>query len=110
MDACSQKNTQWFSGLDDEDRQFLKRFVLASGSLKEVARQYGISYPTVRLRLDRIIAKIEILESHQSESDFHRLVRTRVVDGRIEMQCAKELLAAFETEVERRAGDDRSMV
>ncbi|MFR7651786.1 MAG: DUF2089 family protein, partial [Eggerthella lenta] len=31
--------------LDDEDVAFVKRFLLASGSLKEVARQYGVTYP-----------------------------------------------------------------
>ena len=40
----------WMSNLDDEDMTFIKRFLLASGSMKEVAAQYGVSYPTVRLR------------------------------------------------------------
>ena len=32
----------WMGGLEDEDLAFIRRFVLASGSLKEVARQlYG---------------------------------------------------------------------
>ena len=49
----------WMSNLDDEDMTFIKRFLLASGSMKEVAAQYGVSYPTVRLRLDRLIQKIQ---------------------------------------------------
>ena len=49
---------EWMVDLDDEDVAFVKRFLLASGSLKEVARQYGVTYPTVRLRLDRLIQKI----------------------------------------------------
>lgn len=48
------------SNLDDEDMTFIKRFLLASGSMKEVAAQYGVSYPTVRLRLDRLIQKIQL--------------------------------------------------
>ena len=35
----------WMSNLDDEDMTFIKRFLLASGSMKEVAAQYGVSYP-----------------------------------------------------------------
>ena len=35
----------WLDLLEDEDLAFLKRFVLASGSLKELAEAYGISYP-----------------------------------------------------------------
>ena len=50
----------WMSNLDDEDMTFIKRFLLASGSMKEVAAQYGVSYPTVRLRLDRLIQKIQL--------------------------------------------------
>ena len=52
----------WMSNLDDEDMTFIKRFLLASGSMKEVAAQYGVSYPTVRLRLDRLIQKIQLGE------------------------------------------------
>ena len=44
----------WMEALEDEDVAFIRRFVLASGSLKEMAAQYGVSYPTVRLRLDRL--------------------------------------------------------
>lgn len=43
----------WMAALEDEDGTFIKKFILASGSLKEMAAQYGVSYPTVRLRLDR---------------------------------------------------------
>ena len=47
----------WMAELEDEDLAFIKKFLLASGSLKEVASLYGVSYPTVRLRLDRLIQK-----------------------------------------------------
>ena len=66
---------EWIHLLDDEDRAFLKRFVLASGSLKDLAAAYSISYPTVRLRLDRLIAKIEIFDSQRPMDDFERTVR-----------------------------------
>ena len=53
---------EWMAGLEEEDVAFIKKFVLASGSLKEVAGQYGVTYPTVRLRLDRLIQKIRLTE------------------------------------------------
>jgi len=53
---------EWMANLDDEDVSFIKKFILASGSLKEVAKQYGVTYPTVRLRLDKLIQKIQISE------------------------------------------------
>ena len=43
----------WLSDLNTEDIHFVKKFMLASGSLKEVAEAYRVSYPTVRLRLAR---------------------------------------------------------
>jgi hypothetical protein len=44
--------------LSTEHQRFIELFVLASGSLKEIASQTGVSYPTVRARLDRIIEEL----------------------------------------------------
>ena len=88
----------WVEGLSDEDLAFVKRLVLGSGSLKEVARSYGISYPTVRLRLDRLIEKIKILVSQEPMSAFERLVRVLYAEGRIDMETVNRLLAAHRTE------------
>jgi len=44
--------------LTEEEQQFMLDFFLCSGSLKELAVKMGNSYPTVRNRLDDIIAKI----------------------------------------------------
>ena len=49
--------------LPGEDQAFIVEFVKASGSLKEMARQLGISYPTLRNRLDELIAKMEQTEN-----------------------------------------------
>ena len=45
----------WMEELEDEDVAFIRRFVLVSGSIKQMAAEYGVTYPTVRLRLDRLI-------------------------------------------------------
>ncbi len=45
--------------LSTEHQRFIEMFVLASGSLKEIASQMGVSYPTVRSRLDRIIDELQ---------------------------------------------------
>src|SRR5580698_9344638 len=92
----------WIELLEEEDLAFLKRFVLASGSLKELAQAYTISYPTVRLRLDRLIAKIEIFDSQRSMSDFERTLRGLHVDGKIDLATLKTLLAAHRKESENR--------
>ena len=90
----------WVGLLEDEDLAFLKRFVLASGSLKELAEAYGISYPTVRLRLDRLIAKIKVYDSQNKMSDFERTVRAMHADSRIDVPTMKALLTAHEQEME----------
>ncbi|HEY0980587.1 DUF2089 family protein [Schlesneria sp. T3-172] len=94
-------NKKWIDLLDDEDLAFLKRFVLASGSLKEMAKAYSISYPTVRLRLDRLIAKIEVFDSQSRMSDFERTLRGLLIDGKIDLSTLKTLLAAHAKENEK---------
>ena len=83
-----------------------KRFVLASGSLKALAGAYGISYPTVRLRLDRLIEKIKLLDSQEITSEFERLCRVLCAEGRFDMATLKLLLAADREQGE--ADDDTS--
>ena len=84
----------WLDKLSDEDVAFIKRFVLASGSLKELAKAYGISYPTVRLRLDRLIDKVRILDDEAITSEFERTLRARHAEGRIDLETMKGLLEA----------------
>lgn len=87
---------EWINGLAEEDLQFIKRLILTSGSLKDVAGQYGISYPTVRIRLNRLIKKIQILDSKKSKTPFHRKVQTLVADGKLDISTARILLREFE--------------
>ena len=49
---------QPLSRLPVEHQRFIEMFVLAGGSLKEVAAQAGVSYPTVRNRLDKVIENL----------------------------------------------------
>ena len=92
----------WLDGLSDEDLMFVKRFLLASGSLKELAAAYGISYPTVRLRLDRLIQKIELLDDAHPASAFERRLRVLYADGRLDLDTLRLLLDAHEQELGER--------
>lgn len=83
----------WFACLGDEDRQFLKRFVLLSGSLKDLATEYGVSYPTIRSRLDRVIASVQAAEQAAAD-DFERLLRVKVTQGALSATDARSLLQA----------------
>jgi hypothetical protein len=48
--------------LSPEEQDFVLSFVKYSGSLKEMANQLKLSYPTVRNRLNDIIEKIKSYE------------------------------------------------
>jgi hypothetical protein len=72
--------------------------LLASGTLKDVAKQYGISYPTVRLRLDRLIQKVTMLDESVSLSKVETALRLLYVEGRIDDATFAELLAAMREE------------
>lgn len=87
----------WFLALEQEDAAFLKNFVVKSGSLKEIARLYGVSYPTVRLRLDRLIQKIE-LSDHQEEEPFPAFIKGLAVDSRIDLETAKLIIEKYQKE------------
>lgn len=84
----------WMAGLEDEDAAFIKKFVLASGSLKEMAGLYGVSYPTVRLRLDRLIQKIKLSETEEADP-YVALVKRLAVDDRLDFDTAKLLLSEY---------------
>lgn len=49
--------------LPDDDVRFVEDFVLCSGSLKEMARMMGLSYPSVRNRIDDIIERLNNLKN-----------------------------------------------
>jgi len=89
---------RWVDLLEPEDLAFLKRFLMASGSLKELASVYGISYPTVRLRLDRLIEKVKVLDRQDISSPFERLLRLQHAEGKIDQQTLKLLLDAHHAE------------
>ena len=98
-------NRAWIDSLEDEDLAFIKRFILASGSLKELAQAYGISYPTIRLRLDRLIDKIKLLDSQEIVGEFERVLRVQYAEGKIELSTLKTLLAAHNQELENHHGE-----
>lgn len=47
------------ASLTPDDQEFILEFIKASGSLKEMAGILGVSYPTVRNRLDEVIEKLK---------------------------------------------------
>ncbi len=85
---------KWIEGLNDEDLNFIKKFILASGSLKEVANLYNVTYPTVRLRLDKLIKKIEINESNSGDP-YVSLVKQLALQDKLDFDTAKLLISEY---------------
>lgn len=108
MEACGTTNPDkgnrlWIDSLDDENVAFLKRFLLVSGSLKDLAKAYDVSYPTVRLRLDRLIQKVEIGDEMNASDagPFERSVRYLLAEGIIDTTVFKALVEAHQCELDQ---------
>lgn len=84
----------WVANLDEEDWNFIKNFILSSGSLKKVASQYTVSYPTVRLRLDKLIQKIELNDDLSSEP-YISLIKKLAINDKIDVDTTKLLINEY---------------
>ena len=89
------ENSRWVDLLEDEDLSFIKRFILCSGSLKDLHGAYNVTYPTLRLRLDRLIAKIKVFDSQKIEDDYERLLRGLFAEGKMDATSFKQLLQTY---------------
>lgn len=87
----------WILALEKEDIEFIKKFVVNSGSLKEVAKLYEVSYPTVRIKLDRLIEKIKLSDEVENEG-FIQFIKQLVIDDRIELEEAKLIIEKYKSE------------
>jgi len=100
MHASKPHPKLWIDFLEDEDLAFIKRLVLFSGSLKDLATAYDVTYPTVRLRLDRLIAKIKVYDDNEIQDEFERHLRATYAEGKIDASTFKKLLNAYRNEQE----------
>ena len=90
--------------LDDTELEFVLRLVLASGSLKELAPGYGVSYPTIRNKLDRLIARLQgLLDGREPDPMAERLADL-VERAEITPAAARSLLELHRRELKRAEG------
>lgn len=87
----------WMENFEEEDVAFVKNFILTSGSLKEMAAKYGVTYPTVRLRLDRLIDKVKVNEDQEAEP-YVKLIKKLALDDRLDFETAKLLISEYKRE------------
>ncbi len=84
----------WLASLEHEEINFIKKFILASGSLKELAGNYNVTYPTIRLRLDRLIQKIKVNENDDM-LPYVALIKKLAIDEKIELDAARILINEY---------------
>ena len=63
---------------------------------------YEVSYPTVRLRLDKLIQKIE-LSDQKEEEPFSTFIKGLAVDSRIDLETAKIIIEKYKQEKEKKS-------
>ena len=85
---------QWIAELGEEDLNFIKKFVLASGSLKEMEELYHITYPTVRARLNRVIEQIRASEEKEDDA-YIRLIKKLAIEEKVEFDAAAVLIREY---------------
>ena len=85
---------EWFLELSTEDQEFVKQLVLSSGSLKQLAKIYDVSYTTVRTRLNMVIQTINLIDSKQANS-FEGRIMKMVIAEKISLDVAKEIISDY---------------
>ena len=85
-----------FCYLNQEQREFVETFVRCRGNIKEVERELGVSYPTVRNRLDAVIMAlgytVEAEEPDTRVDEGRRKVLESLNKGEISAEDAIKIL------------------
>ena len=76
-----------------EDQVFIIAFVRSHGSIKEMEQVFGVSYPTIKARLNRIAGQLEFIETNPSPSRSE--VLERLSRGEISAEEAVRALEAL---------------
>ena len=76
-----------------EDQVFITAFLRSHGSIKEMEQVFGVSYPTIKARLNRIAGQLEFVDNNPSPSRAEVLERLK--SGEIDAQEAIRALEAL---------------
>lgn len=90
-----------YAKLDEEQSRFLETFLRCRGMLNSVERELGISYPTVRGRLDSLLAALDLSPIKEEpkkdkSADKKKDILERLERGEIDAAEAKAQLKAVE--------------
>ncbi|MFK5955311.1 MAG: DUF2089 family protein [Planctomycetota bacterium] len=81
-----------FQALEQADQELALELVSCSGSLKELAKRRSVSYPTIRLRLNRLLARLEAAQSQQPLDPMAEQLADCVERGEMTLAAAKAAL------------------
>lgn len=81
--------------LPREDLDLILELVLQSGSLKDLAASYSVSYPTIRARLDKTIERLRAQMSGQKTDPVTELMADMVERGELAPSVARRLRDAI---------------
>ncbi len=84
-----------FDRLSDESVRFLEIFVRNRGNVKEMEREMGQSYWTIRNRLDKVIAEMgfDVPPDEDTLSERRKEILTKLNEGEIDVNEATRLLS-----------------
>ena len=81
--------THPLASLPAEDLELITELVLRSGSLKDLADNYGVSYPTIRLRLDRVIERLQAAIKRKPPDPLNELLAKLIENGELSPSNAR---------------------
>lgn len=83
-----------FHALSTDQIEFLETFIRARGNFKDIERELGISYPTVRSRLDAMIRALGFPSQAEPDREIERRkeILRELAEGRIAADDAANLL------------------
>ena len=75
--------------LTEGELDLVLQLVLASGSLKDLAEVYKVSYPTIRLRMDRLMERVRQIANGTTPDPMMQLLADLVERGDIAVPAAR---------------------
>ena len=88
IEAASRTHHPLFA-LTEGELDLVLQLVLASGSLKDLAEVYKVSYPTIRLRMDRLMELVRQIASGTTPDPMMQLLADLVERGEIAVPAAR---------------------
>ena len=84
----------WILKLNLDELEFIRKIIVNSGSLKELAKEYNITYPTIRNKLNKLIEKINS-SNEENQDEYIEKIKKLTLEDKIDLDVAKELIKEY---------------